>query len=198
MGTFTTKDANNVNLEFEFEGDGSGSTPFIGRSRVLLGETNENVATSPTTTSGLHGLIAGLWQAFNNSLHEEFNPTAVTVGTSLTTIIEVDVRKFNFLSVEVNNGTAMLAECQVQARYNSSSSAWNPKTFGANEYTTGTGKQSGNSRITIIEASGDLNDLGSNSSGWVEIDCSRYESVRLQARVLGGTTNVTCRAIAKQ
>lgn len=197
MGTFITKDANNNNLEFDFEGDGSGSTPFTGRSRILLGETNEAAAASPAATSGIHGLLAGLWQAFNDSLYKEFNPSAVTVGTSLTTVIEVDIRRFNHLSIEVNNGATALVECQVQARYNSSSFGWNPKTFGSAEYTTGSGKQSGNSRISIIEASGDLNTLSVSTSGWVEIDCSRYESVRLQARVSAGTSDVTCRAIAK-
>jgi hypothetical protein len=85
----------------------------------------------------------------------------------------------------------------VQAKYNSASNIWNGKTFSAADWTTGTGKQSGNSRISIIEASGSLITLASNTTGWVEIDCSRYEAVRLQASVASGTSSVTTRGYAK-
>jgi len=134
--------------------------------------------------------------SLRDSFLEDFT-SGVAIGVSLATLITVDVRNFDFLSVEITNGVVALAECQVQAKYHSGSSVWHPKTFGATEYTTGSGKQSGNSRITIIEASGNLNILGVNASGWVEIDCSRYESIRLQARVVSGTSIVTTRVYAK-
>ena len=198
MTTFVTKDASNNDKHFDFDGVGDTASPFVPSSRILLGAINEPPAASPSANSGLNGLFKGLWQTIINRLFGEFAPTAVTVGTSLTTVIDIDCRQYNSLSIEVSNSTgAALAQCQVQARYHSASGVWNPKTFGAAEYTTGTGKQSGNSRISIIEASGDLNVLAINSSGWVEIDCSRYAGIRLQTRTASGTTSVTCRAIAK-
>jgi hypothetical protein len=127
----------------------------------------------------------------------EASSTGVSVGTSLTTLLSVDTRNFNFISFEVTNGATAFNNCQVQAKYNSASNIWNGKTFSAADWTTGTGKQSGNSRISIIEASGSLITLASNTTGWVEIDCSRYEAVRLQASVASGTSSVTTRGYAK-
>ncbi len=64
MTTYITKDANNANVEFDFDGDGTTSTPFIPRSRSLLGATNETAPSSFSGTSGLNGLLRALWTAF--------------------------------------------------------------------------------------------------------------------------------------
>jgi hypothetical protein len=61
VATYITKDANNNSIEFDFDGDGTSSTPFIGRSRQLLGATNEAAAASVSTAAGLNGLIRGVW-----------------------------------------------------------------------------------------------------------------------------------------
>lgn len=170
-------------LKFLVEKDGSDQLTLV---------TQPNTTSYPVTGS----VTVSNFPADSVNYAESEN-ASVSVGTSDTDLLEVDVRAYNYISFEVSNGATALNKCQLQVKYHSSSTVWNPKTFGATEYTTGSGKQSGNSLISIIEASGDLNTLGNGNSGWVEINCARYASIKLVATVASGTSLVTTRSLAK-
>jgi hypothetical protein len=198
LTTFQAYDINGNVLKFVVDTNNNNELKLV---TVIDNTTGLTIGNFPTSFN-----VGNFPTSFNignfptvQTVQDNFSETVATVsvGTALTTLLTFDTRAFNYLSFEVNNGATPLAECQVQAKYADASNIWNPKTFGATEYTTGVGKQSGNNRISIIEASGNLNILAANASGWVEIDCSRYASVRLQARVTSGTSTVITRGVAK-
>lgn len=195
MTQFKTNDSDGTTVYFDIEGDGTTGTPFVARTPDRIGvETSTAASSSEQSSANLNELLRGLWGDVES---KEFEVTNAATTTTKSTIITVDVLHHNNVTFEVTAGSQDLTECQIQVRYHSSSGVWNPKTFGAAEYTSGSGKQSGNGRIAIIEASGDLNTLSASSSGWVECDCERWESVRLQISTAAAST-VTARAIVKR
>jgi len=127
--------------------------------------------------------------------------TTASVGTSLTTVLEVDTSDWHFLSVKIQNtGSEALTDFQTQGFYSSQtpfSYALLASAGIVSSYGTGMAKQSNNTLIPIIDAY-NLPAMGATSDGQLEINCTRYQKIRLQAQVASGTTSITIDGILKR
>lgn len=125
--------------------------------------------------------------------------TAITITTTLTTVITVDVRGWKRLNLQIQNlGATALNAFSVQGRYNSGlGSFYNPRAAATADFTTGRALQTGNATAFVFDASADLTVLAATTSGWIELNVEKYESIRIQARVATGTTTMRIDGVAK-
>jgi hypothetical protein len=120
-----------------------------------------------------------------------------TVSSSLTTICEIDCRKWRSLGLQVSNtGSEDLAEFEVQVKYRSSGT-YQIRLSTAADYTTDTSATSGKPGLAIA-ASGDLTSLLLGADGWLELDVSLISFVRLQAATSSGSTDISALGVLKK
>jgi hypothetical protein len=120
-----------------------------------------------------------------------------TVGTSLTTICEIDCRKWRSLGLQISNtGAEDLAALEVQVKYKQTGT-YQTRLSTAADYTTNTSAVSGKPSLAIA-ASGDLTTLIASADGWLELDVSFISFVRLQAMVATGTTDISPIGVLKK
>lgn len=106
---------------------------------------------------------------------------AITVDTSLTTIIAFDCRGKNVLGVQLENiGNTDLSALQIQVRFHSNSPIWNTI-----------------DNIEVIDGSENLNGISSGSDGWFRLYCNGIESARIQSSVASGSTSILAYGIAE-
>lgn len=124
--------------------------------------------------------------------------TAVTVTTTVTTVAEIVTADWAYLSLWIQNtGGVALNEFKTEAGLSASLEfkyAFLGGATSSGSYTTGTGKQSGNSLIPIIFAN-NLPTIAGGGEGFVEVDVRRYQRIRLQASVATGTTTIVINGI---
>jgi hypothetical protein len=100
-------------------------------------------------------LMAMLRFLAESNFVESQTASAVTVGTSLTTVITFDCRGKKTLGVQLQNtGSTALSSLQVQARFNSNLSIWNTIASTNADFTTNNGKQNNNASTEIINYCG--------------------------------------------
>jgi hypothetical protein len=116
--------------------------------------------------------------------------SAVSVTTSDTTLLDVDVSGYSRLGVYVSNaGSQAFSNFSVQTRWHSTG-AFVTRLDDASSFTSLGGM--------LLDASGDLTVLANGANGWLELDVSCVQTVRLRARVASSTTSVNVLAIAKR
>lgn len=124
-----------------------------------------------------------------------------SVGTGLTTVLDVSTAGWHYLSIKIKNtGAVALSDFQTQGFY--SSLAANDFALLAaasitNSYGSGMAKQSNNALIPVVD-SFNLPTMGATSDGQLEINCTRYQRIRLQARTASSTTAITIDGILKR
>lgn len=132
---------------------------------------------------------------------ESQTASAVTVSTSLTTVITFDCRGKSTLGVQLQNtGSTALSALQVQARFNSNSGTYYTIASTNADFTTSNGKQGNNGSAEIINSgvsSGTIVALPANGNGWFRMRCDGMESVRIQAQVGSGNTTMQAHGIAE-
>lgn len=193
-------------------GAGTDGDPFIAwfvedQLRTSVGITTQLpadktilTATPATAYSEIQLLKAILLNSSGTASYAEVTSggTAVTVNTSLTTVITVDVRSYSSLNLQIQNtGATALNAFSVQGRYNSSLSTYNPRAASTADFTTGRALQTGNPTAFVYDASADLTTLAGSTNGWLELNVERYESIQIQCRVASGSTTVRIDGIAK-
>lgn len=172
----------------------------VGTTTQLPADKTTLTATPATAYSEIQLLKAILLNSSGIASYAEVTSgsTAVTVGTSLTTVITIDVRSYRKLNLQIqNSGATALNAFSVQGRYNSSLSTYNPRAASTADFTTGRALQTGNPTAFVYDASGDLTVLAGSTNGWVELNVERYESIQIQCRVASGSTTVRIDGIAK-
>jgi hypothetical protein len=175
--------------------DAADSTGSIHAKLRSLGATGDAAAQSGS-------LMAMLRFLAESNFGESQTASAVTVGTSLTTVITFDCRGKSTLGVQLQNtgGLTALSGLQVQARFNSGLSIWNTIASTNADFTTNNGKQANNSSAEIINSgvsSGTIVNLPANESGWFRMRCEGMESVRIQAQVAMMSTTILAHGIAE-
>ncbi|NEP62328.1 MAG: hypothetical protein F6K31_36255 [Symploca sp. SIO2G7] len=127
--------------------------------------------------------------------------TTASVGTSLTTVLDVNTENWHYLSIKIQNtGAEALTDFQTQGFYSSQtpfSYALLASAGTASSYGAGMAKQSNNTLIPVVDAF-NLPAMGATSDGQLEINCTRYQRIRLQALVASGTTSITIDGILKR
>lgn len=118
---------------------------------------------------------------------------SVSVTTTTSTIAEIVTADWDYLTLWIQNtGTVALNELKIEAGISATllfKYAYLAGTASSTSYSTGTGRQSGNSLIPIIFAN-NLPAIAAGGDGFVEIDVRRYQRIRLQASVASGSTTV--------
>ncbi len=161
------------------------------------------LGTTTDTASATGSLMARLGQIATNGTgggsgtsavySSAVNIASVTVTTTVATIAEIVTADYDYLSLWIQNtGAVALNELKTEAGFSASLAfkyAFLAGAASSGSYSTGTGKQSGNSLIPIIFAN-NLPALAGGGDGFVEIDVRRYQRIRLQASVASGTTTV--------
>ncbi len=109
-------------------------------------------------------------------------PAAVTTGTSLTDIVEIDASALKRISADIAVATEALDAFEIQVRVAGTGTYRTLKSTAAH-FTAPSG--------VLLECSGDLTVLASGSNGQFLMDCAGYESVRIQASSAAGTGVVT-------
>lgn len=209
-------------------GDGTNADPdvfsFADQGTYdLLGTQADAPITTPTTTGTLQSLIRGLWQNMLGAVSDASSPTgsihaklrslaesrftesqtasAVTVGTSLTTVITFDCRGKSTLAVQLQNtGGIALSGLQVQARFNSVLTIWNTIASVDADFTTNNGKTANNGSTEIINSGvsgGTIVTIPAGGNGWFRMRCNGMESVRIQAQVGATSTTMPAYGIAE-
>lgn len=122
--------------------------------------------------------------------YTESSASSVSVGTSDTNLLDVDVSNYSRLGVYVSNaGAQAFNNFSVQTRWHSTG-AFVSRLNAASQF-TGLGG-------ILLDASGDLTTLAGSGAGWLELDVSCVQTVRFRARVASSTTTVNILAIAKR
>jgi hypothetical protein len=167
--------------------DAASSTGSLHAKLRSLGATGD-----AATRSG--SLMAMLRFLAESNFVESQTATAVTVGTSLATVITFDCRGKSTLGVQLQNtGSTALSALQVQARFNSNLNIWNTIASTNADFTTSNGKQGNNASTEIINSgvsSGTIMTIPGGGDGWFRMRCDGMESVRIQAQVASGTTTM--------
>ena len=132
--------------------------------------------------------------------------SSITVGTTATTIIDVNCLGKETLGCVISNtGGTAFNNFQVSVRYNADQGFYNPITFANADFDTNVGRQTGNVLVPIQASSGIGNPsaspnprlLGAGVNGWLEMRVTPYESVRLTATVASGSTTARIRGIVQ-
>ena len=126
------------------------------------------------------------------------NVSAVTITTSATTVTEIVTADWDFLTVWIQNtGSVALNEFKTEAGVSASLAfkySYLAGSASSTSYSTGTGKQSGNALIPVINAN-NLPALAASGDAFIELDVRRYQRIRFQASVASGTTTVVLNGI---
>jgi hypothetical protein len=171
--------------------DTASSTGSIHAKLRSLGVTGDAAARS--------GSLMAMVRTLAEANFVEQTASAVTVGTSLTTVITFDCRGKSTLGVQLQNtGGVALSGLQVQARFNSGLSIWNAIASTEADFTTSNGKQANNASTEIINSSGTITTIPAGGAAWFRMHCEGMESVRIQAQVTSGTTAMLAHGIGEQ
>lgn len=170
---------------------------LMARLRALA----EGLGTASDAAASSGSLMAMLRFLAESNFVESQTASAVTVGTSLTTVITFDCRGKSALGVQLQNtGSTALSALQVQARFNSNLNIWNTIASTNADFTTSNGKQGNNSSTEIINSGvsgGTIVTIPGGGDGWFRMRCNGMESVRIQAQVASGTTTMLSHGIAE-
>ncbi len=167
--------------------------------RALLANTLGAIGDTAASNGSLMAMLRFVAEA---RFVESQTPSAVTVGTGLTTVITFDCRGKTTLGVQLQNtgGLIPLSGLQVQARFNSSSVTYYTIASTNTDFTTGNAKQSNNGSAEIINSgvsSGTIVTLPANGNGWFRMRVNGMESVRIQAQVAMTSTTMLAYGIAE-
>ncbi|MBN3993838.1 MAG: hypothetical protein HWQ36_25990 [Nostoc sp. NMS2] len=173
--------------------DAASSTGSIHAKLRSLGASQDAAASSGS-------LMAMLRFLAESKFLESQTASAVTVSTSLTTVITFDCRGKRTLGVQLQNtgGLIALSALQVQARFNSSLSIWNTIASTNADFTTNNGKTANNTSAEIINSAvsgGTIPTLPANGTAYFRMHCEGMESVRIQAQVAMSSTTVLAHGI---
>ena len=126
------------------------------------------------------------------------NVASVSVTTTVATVAEVITADWDYLTLWIQNtGSVALNEFKTEAGMSATLEfkyAFLAGAAAAGSYSTGTGKQSGNSLIPVITAN-NLPALAASGDAFIELDVRRYQRIRFQASVASGTTNLVLNGI---
>lgn len=191
--------------EFGTTADAASTTgTFTARMRSLVTAVGTQADASSATGSlmaRVRYIAANTPGSATATSSELTTTTTASVGSTLTTVLDVTTASWSYLSVKIKNtGATALSDFQVQGFY--SSLAPNDYALLAaasitNSYGSGMAKQSNNALIPVID-SFNLPIMGATSDGQLEIDCSRYQRIRLQAKTASSTTAITIDGILKR
>ena len=175
--------------------DAASSTGSIHAKLRSLGATGDAALSS----GSLMAMVRVLAEA---NFVESQTASAVTVGTSLTTVITFDCRGKKTLGVQLQNtgGVIALSGLQVQARFNSSSATYYAIASTNADFTSSNGKTANNASTEIISSSvsgGTIVTLPAGSTAWIRMHCEGMESVRIQAQVAASTTTILAYGIVE-
>ena len=131
------------------------------------------------------------------SSNAEVSANEVTINNTITNLIEVDCTDWKTLALSFTNTGGDLTEFEVQTRFHATGQYFT-RVSAAVDYTTNPRrKSSGNPASIVIDASQDLTNLPDGTPGWIELDVSTVYSVRLRARTISGTTDISVLGILK-
>lgn len=163
----------------------------------------------PTTHTKLDSIIAALPSALSSdrlkveteaaATYFEDTASNVSVGTSDTTLITVDVRGKSRLGVTVYNesGGSALNSFRVLARYHNAFTFYFPEATDAAAFTTNSADSTGNSTALVRKANQSPVTLAADAYAWIRLNVEGIESVRLDASVASGTATVDVWIIAE-
>jgi hypothetical protein len=174
--------------------DAASSMGSIHAKLRSLGVTGDAAASS----GSLMAMVRSLAEA---NFTESQTASAVTITTSLTTLLTFDCRGKKALGVQLQNtGSTALSALQVQARFNSGLSIWNTIASIDADFTTGNGKQANNASTEVISSGvsgGTIVTIPAGGTAWFRMHCEGMESVRIQAIVASGTTTMLAHGIVE-
>ncbi|MBO3459949.1 hypothetical protein G7B40_040190 [Aetokthonos hydrillicola Thurmond2011] len=180
--------------------DASSNTGSIhAKLRSLIANTVGAIGDASLSSGSLMAMVRFLAES---NFAESQTSSAVTVDTSLTTVITFDCRGKSTLGVQLQNtGTVALSALQVQARFNSSSGTYYTIASTNADFTTSNGKQSNNGSAEIINSgvsSGTIVALSASTTAWFRMRCDGMDSVRIQAQVAATSTTMLAYGIAEK
>lgn len=204
-------DGDGLKKNRKVRGNGDTTTPYEGYvvdddlntatgTQAQAPAVKSTLATTGATPYSIIQLLKGiLLNLGTETQYTEFASGVISVGTTLTTVVTVDVRNFRRMNIQIQNtGATALNAFSVQGRYNSGLGGfYNPRASTTADFTTNRALQTGNSTAFVLDASADLTVLAGSGSGWLELNVERYESIQIQATVASGTTNLRIDGIAK-
>lgn len=181
------------------EGAGSAGDPESSWMVVKEGAAMGNIASTPDKDGDLFQTLhyiannLGTGGGSTAAYSEAIAISTVSIGTTLTTLLDVTTADWQRLSIRLSNTGAILNDLQIQGF----ECAGFPYDYAllagtaiANSYGSGTAKQSGNQWIPIIDTSGTLPLLPDAQKAGVIINVENYQRIRLQASVASGTTSI--------
>jgi hypothetical protein len=182
--------------------EGLGTTSDTTSSTGSIHAKLRSLGASGDTAASSGSLMAMLRFLAESKFVESQTASAVTVGTSLTTVITFDCRGKKTLGMQLQNtgGVMALSALQVQTRFNSSLSIWNTIASTNADFTTSNGKTANNASAEIINSavsSGTIPTLSANGTAYFRMHCEGMESVRIQAQVASGTTTMLAHGIVE-
>lgn len=166
------------------------STQFILGSRV----------DAPAIDNVNSASIVSLLKRTNTLLTQQITNTFVlsatsnvTVGSTLTNIIEYDVSQDVITTLELDNiGNNSLFNFQILVRNHPTGAWWNLGNLTSN-YTTDTGIATNNSMKFIISATSDPNTLSAGSRCLIVLNTSFVSVIQVNARTQSGNTTIKVR-----
>lgn len=191
--------------------DGSGGTTFYTKDVEGVGTTGDphksgvvvrgggDFGVEADTPNKDGNLLETLHYIANNLGSSSYSQnialaTVTAIGTTLKDVLDIVCADYRRLSLRVDNtGSVVLSDLQVQGFESSGFPYDYSLEAGADitgSYTTYSGKQSGNSLITVITSSGTLPALPASSKAGILLNVECYQRIRLQAKVATGTTTL--------